>query len=117
MPLFRAHPVEGGVAGDAGVVDQDLHRPQPGLNGLDQRAAAVRVGHVAFEQCDVIALAAHGLLPLLRLFGVAVVGGDAVPLIDEALADGGTNAAGTTGDQCDARCHGLNSRADVQGSQ
>ena len=28
LPLQRGHLVEGGVAGDAGVVDQDVHRPE-----------------------------------------------------------------------------------------
>jgi hypothetical protein len=50
-------------------------------------------------------LGAHLRLPRLRLFLVAVVGGDLVAHAGQALDDRGADAASTAGDECDARLH------------
>ncbi|MNM82097.1 hypothetical protein D3C81_941200 [compost metagenome] len=115
MPLLGTHAMEGGVAGDAGVVDQDFHRAQCGFDRFDQGAAAGRISDIAGEHRNVIALCLHLLLPVLRLLRIAEVGGDTMALVGQALADGGTNAAGTTGDQCDAGCHGQLLQGDCAG--
>ena len=46
VPLLRRHLVHGGVAGDAGIVDQDLDRAELGFDLLDARFAGFEVGDV-----------------------------------------------------------------------
>ncbi len=110
VPLLGGHAVERGVAGDAGVVDQDFHRPQRRLDLADEGARVLGRGHVALEQGNLVALRLHALLPGARLFFVAIVAGNPMALVGQAFADGGTDAAGAAGDQCDAGCHGNSER-------
>ena len=46
------HPMEHGVAGDARIVDQHLHRPEVGLDLLDAGDASVVVGNRPFVDGD-----------------------------------------------------------------
>ena len=73
-PLLRLHAVEHGVAGDAGVVDQDVDRAEIGLDLLQAGRAGVERGDIPFEDGD----AGLGLELLRRLVVAAVVGGDLV---------------------------------------
>src|SRR5690606_11959257 len=63
VPLLGGHAVEGGVAGDAGVVDQDLDRAQRRLDPAHQRGAPLGGADVARHQGDLVAVLAHPHLP------------------------------------------------------
>ena len=52
LPLLRRHLVEHGVAGDAGIVDQDVDRAEIGLDLLDAGDAGVVVGDRPFVGLD-----------------------------------------------------------------
>ena len=52
FPLLRGHLVEHAVAGDAGVVDEDLDRAELGLDLGHARLAGVVIGHRPFEGLD-----------------------------------------------------------------
>src|SRR6185437_13378327 len=98
-PLLVAHLVEGGVAGDARVVDENFHRTVLGLDRPDQRRAGGRVGDVAGHHAHLDAFGSHRLAPGLGLVRVAVVGGDPVPLPGEVAHDRAADAARATRDQ------------------
>ena len=107
MPLFRGHLVEGAVAGDAGVVDEDVDRADRRCHRGDHRLAARIVGHVAGNKRDVEALVLELRLPGFGLGFVAIVGGDPVAEAGEAFDDGGADASGAAGDECGACVHGV----------
>ena len=87
--------MEHGVAGDAGVVDQNLDRSDVGLDLFHALGAGLERRNVPLEHGD----AGFGL-EFLRGFVVAVIdGGDLVAGCLERLADRGTDAAGAAGDQ------------------
>src|SRR5690606_25319469 len=46
LPVVDTHPVHGGVAGDTGIVDQDIDRPQVGLDPLHAFAAGLEIAHI-----------------------------------------------------------------------
>ncbi len=52
LPLLRRHLVEHGIAGDAGIVDEDLDRAEIGLDLGNTLAAGIIVGHVPFVDRD-----------------------------------------------------------------
>src|SRR5690606_14155513 len=99
-PLVGGHLVEEAVAGDAGVVDQHIHRPQRSLD-LGHGALAV------LERADV-ALDHHHAQLLGRGAGgglvAGVAGGDRQAVLLKPLDDGLADAAGAAGHECDA-CH------------
>src|SRR6185312_3976594 len=95
-PLLVAHLVEGGVAGDAGVVDEDFHRTALRFDRLDHRRAGGGIGDVAGDHAHLDAVGGHRLAPGLGLFRVAVVGGDPVPLPGEVAHDRAADAARAT---------------------
>src|SRR5690606_19581917 len=53
VPLLALHLAQGGVAGDAGGVDEDVERAVPGDDVTDQPPAGVAVGPVAGGEMDV----------------------------------------------------------------
>ena len=71
FPLLERHTVQHGVARDAGVVDQDLDRPEFGLDLLDARAAGLKGRHVPFEDRN----AGLGLEFLRRLVVAGLLAG------------------------------------------
>ena len=102
------HAVEGGVAGDAGVVDEDVDRAELRAR---RRAPSPRhcaaIGDVALDErarrCRVAHRAAARRAPWLRRGSwwrpVAHLG--------QALDDRRADAAGAAGDQCDAALHAV----------
>src|SRR3546814_5747707 len=73
LPLLALHLAQGGVAGDAGGIDQDVERAVRGDDVFDQPAAGVEIGDVAGGEMDVEA----GGFPAERLDAfVAVAQGD-----------------------------------------
>ena len=74
VPLLRRHAVERRVAGDAGIVDQHLDRPEIGLDLLQARRRRRRRTNVPFVDRD----AGLGLEFLRRLIVAAVIGGNLV---------------------------------------
>src|SRR5690606_37283839 len=104
-PLLRGHLVERGVAGDAGVVDQDIDRTELVLDPAYQRLGAFRRAHVALHQGHLEAVGLHLPPPGVGLFLVAVVGGHLVPQAGQSLADRGPDAAGSPRYQRDACRH------------
>ncbi|KAG0765505.1 hypothetical protein G6F22_018003 [Rhizopus arrhizus] len=69
VPLVHAHAMEGGVTGDAGVVDQDLDRAQFGLDRAYQRFGAAGVGDLAWEDRHRVTAFGQRLLPGARRGG------------------------------------------------
>ena len=90
--------MEGAVAGDAGVVHQDVDGADLGLDGLDAGLAGGVVADVELEDRD----AGLGLEGVGGLVVAAVIGGDLVALGLEALRDGGADAAGSARDEGNA---------------
>src|SRR5207342_959619 len=106
-PLLRRHLVEGGVAGDAGVVDEDLHRAELALDFADHRFGVLGRGDIALGQRDRDAFGGHLRLPGAGLLLVAVVGRHAVPRASQALADRRADATRATRHQRHSRSHVL----------
>src|SRR5690606_4065251 len=98
-PLLGSHLVEGGVAGDAGVVDQDLDGAECLFDPAHHGFGLIGRRHVALDQGEVEAFRLHRLLPGARLLLAAVIGRDPVPGLGQALADGSADAAGSPGNQ------------------
>ena len=63
VPVDLVHLLEGHVARDAGVVDQDVDRADLALHLGDRARARVDVGDVAGDGEDVVAVALHRLAP------------------------------------------------------
>src|SRR5262249_4603933 len=70
VPLLPIHALQRGVAGDAGVVDQDLDRSQRSLDRLHALLAGGELAHVELEGGDA-GLLGEGPRSLL----IAVIGG------------------------------------------
>src|SRR3546814_6455037 len=62
VPLHRFHFAQGGVAGDAGGIDQDVERAMRGLDLAHQRPAGGEIGDVERGEVDVepVGFAAEG---------------------------------------------------------
>ncbi len=101
-PLLVIHLVEGGVAGDAGVVDQDLHRPGEVFHRADHGFRRNGFGHVTRHHHDIDAVADHVFAPGGGAGLVAVIGGDPVTLPCKVTHDRRTDAARAAGHQCRA---------------
>src|SRR5215207_2109550 len=99
-PLDGRHPVEHRVAGDAGVVDQDIDRAEVRLHLLDAGRAGLVVGDRPLVDRD----AGLGLELVRRIVIAGVVRGDRVARRLQRLRDRGADAARAAGDECDA-CH------------
>ncbi len=90
-PLVPRHPVEGAVARDSGVVDEDVDRSDVPLDG----------GRAGFSGADIADVELHHLdaglgLERVRLLVVAgIVGDDGVAGPLQRLRDGGADAAGS----------------------
>src|SRR5690606_23706575 len=94
----ECHLVHGAVAGDAGVVHQDVDRPEVGDDLRHARGALVEVGNVELVSCD-----AGRLVELPGGLVVACVGGgDAMTGILEGHGNGFADAPGAAGDDGDA---------------
>ncbi len=90
--------MHGAIAGDAGIVDDDLHRPQI-LGNLGQRVLALlEIADIEFVDGDA------GLLPegLGRVVIAGVIGGNFVTGGLKGGGDGGTDTARTSGDHCNS---------------
>jgi hypothetical protein len=91
--------VKHAVAGDAGVVDQNLDRPKFRLDLLHAGRGGVRISHVPLVGRDAglgLELVGGGVIAMID-------GGDRVARVLEPLGDRRPDAAGTTGDDGDFR--------------
>ncbi len=99
IPIFVAHFAQYGVAGDAGVVHQNVHLSVLGEYFLKGRLSRVPVGHIALGGIDIEALRAHGFQPTLLAAGIgAAACDDLVPCLAQPFADAGADTAHTTRD-------------------
>src|SRR5688500_8565 len=98
VPRLAVHPLHRAVAGDAGIVDEDVDRAELAFHLLRAGDAGVEVGDVPFVGLDAIAFA-----ELARFLLVAgIVGGDGDALVAQRDADRFADAAGPAGDDCTA---------------
>ena len=97
-PLLGLHAMQLRVAGDAGIVDQHLDRPEIGLDLLDAGGAGFERRHVPFVDRD----AGLGLEFLRRLVVAGVIGGDLVAGGLERFGNRRADAAGSSRHDCDA---------------
>ena len=100
VPHLACQPRQRGIAGDAGVVHQNLDRSRVGGDPLDRLLARLEAAGIEFHHTD-----AGLLVEILRRL---VVGGiardDDAPLLLQGGADRGADASRSAGHQCDA-CH------------
>ena len=99
VPLLRRHLVQHGVAGDAGVVDQHVDRPELGLNLGHSPLAVLELADVALDDHDAELLG--GGLGGRLVIGVAGRDLEAVRL--QPGDDGVANAARPAGDHRHSR--------------
>src|SRR3546814_16533821 len=85
--------MERGVAGDAGVVDQHLDRPELGFDAADRRLAGLEVAHVESVDRD----AGLVLEAVRRLVVAAVIRRDLEPGAFARRRDRRADPAGTAG--------------------
>src|SRR5262249_2258985 len=90
VPLLRAHTVEHGVAGDAGVIDEDFDGADVRLDLFYAGATRLVRADVPFERRN----AGLGAELLRRLVVAAVIGGHAIAGGLQCLRDGGPDSAG-----------------------
>src|SRR6185436_17209746 len=64
-PVLLRHALEHRVARDAGIVHQDVHRPDHRAHVVEHLGARIEVGHVALGGVHLEALRAHGVEPFL----------------------------------------------------
>jgi hypothetical protein len=102
LPLLVIHALHGGVAGDAGIVDQHADRPKLGLDLAHPLLAGVIVRHVPFERPHARAVG-KGARPLLV---ARVVGGNGQAHLLKRDADRLADAARSARDDCNL-CHVL----------
>src|SRR5690606_39292786 len=72
VPGIAIHPLHRAVAGDAGIVDQDVHRPELGLDPRDAIDAGVEIGDVPLVGGDAGPLG-EGARPVII---AGIIGGD-----------------------------------------
>src|SRR5512134_884438 len=107
-PVLLGHALEHRVARDAGVVDQDVHRPDHRAHVVEHLGAGLEVRHVALGGVHAMALAPHRLQPLgLALVARQAAGDHRVAGRGEARADRRADAAHAARDEDDARQRGL----------
>ncbi len=95
VPLLAGHAVEHAVPGDAGIVDQDLDRPQIGLDLGDALDAGVVIGDRPFVDRD----AGLGLERGRRLVIARIVGGDLISFGLQRLGNRLANSPAAAGYQ------------------
>src|SRR5262249_42118042 len=102
VPTVAAHLLHGAVAGDAGIVDDDLDGTERGRHLLHARLAILEGRDIPFEDGDA------GLFPeRLGAFVIArIVGGDLVARLFKADGNRFTDAARAAGHHCHP-CHVL----------
>ncbi len=89
VPVDLVHLLEGHVAGDAGVVDQHIHRAELFRHLADAGLTGFPVGDIAGVGVKMVALLAHRLEPLRGLgVGWRVGGGDGIAELRQFDADG-----------------------------
>ena len=98
-PLIEGHLVEHAVAGDAGIVDENVDGAELGFDRADARLAGSGIGDVELEDRD----AGLGFELVGGFVIAAVIGGNLVARFLQGLRNRGTDAAGAAGDQCNAR--------------
>jgi hypothetical protein len=92
VPLLKSHLVHGAVAGDTGVVDQYLDRPDIAFDLRHRRLAGIVIADVELVDRNVV-----GLAELIGLFIVAGIGcDDLVAGFFQCQANGFANASRTT---------------------
>src|SRR5207244_10505671 len=112
VPVLVGHLQNRLVAGDPGVVDEDVQPPVVVDDLLDGPPAVLRGAHVALMDAGADAVLRELVLERLRTLAVAAVaGGDRGPLHREALADRGADATRPAGDHRDAALQLLAARA------
>src|SRR3546814_2781983 len=79
--------MEGRIAGDAGVVDQNADRAKFVGNRFHQRARGLDIADIAGEYRYREAVGFHLCLPFLAAFQIATVGGDLVPRSEEHTSE------------------------------
>jgi hypothetical protein len=99
-PLIERHLMEGGVLGDAGIVDEDVDRSEVGLYFLDAGGAGLKRRDVPLVDGN----AGVGLEFLGRGIVAGIACRNLVAGCLQRLADRRTNAARTSGYQCNT-CH------------
>src|SRR3974377_2362273 len=97
-PLLGTHFVEHRIAGDPGIVDQDVDRPEVALDLLEAGDAGVVGRNVPLLDRD----AGLALELLRRLVIAALVGRDRMAGRAKRLRNRRANAARTAGDHCHA---------------
>ena len=101
VELLLGHALDGGVIGDAGVVDQDVHRSEVGEHFLDEVLRLLVVGHVGG-----VAFGFHAQGLQLCLYGdhlvvaCAAAESHVAALLGEPYSNGVTDATGGTGHDC-----------------
>src|SRR5262249_39629863 len=102
VPLFMAHLMEEAVAGDAGIVDEHVDRPELGFDGLGRAHAILPDPDIALPHHDpeFVGGGASGRLV------ARIAGRDFHAVGLEARRDRLADAAGAAGNERNA-CHGL----------
>src|SRR5512134_551367 len=111
-PVLLGHALEHRVARDAGVVDEDVHRPDHRAHVVEHLGAGLEVRHVALGGVYAKALAPHRFQPLgLALVARQAAGDHRVAGRGQARADRRADAAHAARDEGDARQRRLRRRA------
>src|SRR5437773_4009478 len=93
-PVLLGHALEHRVARDAGVVHQDVDRPDHRAHVVEHLGAGVEIRAVAFGRVHAIALRSHAGEPLVLLLVARQAAGDHdVPGLAEPPADRAADAA------------------------
>jgi hypothetical protein len=92
---------------DARVVDQHVEAPEPLPVPRHDVADRLVVGHVGRDVLDVVPLRTQRLRRLLERVGLAGAEREPVPLLAERLGEREPDAAGGSGDDRGAICHGV----------
>src|SRR6185369_827450 len=99
VPVVEAHLGEHAVAGDARIVDDDVNGTKIGRDPRTSFDASVVIAHVPSVGCNTRCPGEGG-----GLFVIApIIGGDGHALVAQHDADGLTNAACSTGNNCNSR--------------
>src|SRR5690606_33866881 len=112
VPIVIAHPGEGAVAGDAGIVDDDIDRADLCRDAGAAVEAGLMVADVPFIGGD-----AGPIGKFARPFVIAaIVGDDGDAHVAQLQRNGFPDAATAAGDDCDT-CHEICSPTEYYGGQ
>src|SRR5207237_10838598 len=93
-PVLLGHALEYRIACDAGVVHQDVDRPDHRAHVVEHLGAGVEIRHVALRRVDAIALGSHaGEPPVLLLVARQAAGDHGMAGLAEPPADRAADAA------------------------